>query len=131
MAANKALERGVAFPEPVPSTVVSGDPLLVGKLAAVAETDYSSTSGEASLSFEGAYFLSVVAKSSLSPSTGSAVKPGDAIYLTGGTLDSTTNCTTGGTLCKDSSGTFYGNALDSITSGSTATIRVRLQGKAA
>ncbi len=131
MAANKALERAAAFPFPVPSTVLSGDPLLIGKLAAVAETDFIATSGMAALSLEGAYFLPVTAKTSLSPSTGSAVKPGDALYVSGGTLDATTNCTTGGTICKDSSGAFYGNALDAITSGSTATIRVRLQGKAA
>lgn len=132
MAANKALERAVAVNLAVPSGVLSGDPLMVGDLAAVAETDYSSTSGQASLSFEGAYFLSVTAVSTLSPASGAAIKPGDAIYLKGGSTDSTTNCTTGGTLCVDASGSvFFGNALDAITSGATATIRVRLGGKAA
>jgi predicted RecA/RadA family phage recombinase len=129
VATNKALERAQAISYPAPATVVSGDPVLVGKLAGVAKTSYRSDTTEASIDHEGAYFLSVTAVTTISPAAGSAIKPGDAIYADGGTTDATTNFTTGFTLDKNSSGVFFGNALDAVTSGATATIRVRLDGK--
>lgn len=132
MSANNANARGEFLQFPVPSTVVSGDPILVGAMAAVAQESYTppgsvTPTGQVSVALIGCFFLSVTAKSSLSPSVGSAVKPGDKLYLDGGTLDSTTNVTTGGTLDKNTGGTFFGFACDAITSGSTATIRVRLK----
>lgn len=136
MANNKALERGSPLQFPMPSTVKSGDPILVGKLACVANEDAKDLFGNAqpnvSCDLEGAFNLSVVAGSQLSPLVGAAVKPGDVLYYSGGTLDATTNVTTGGTISKDSGSDFgtsvvFGTALDAITSGQTKTIRVRLK----
>ena len=136
MAANKALERGSPLQFPMPSTVKSGDPVLVGKLACVANEDakdpFGNVQPNVSCDLEGAFNLPVTAASALSPVTGSAVKPGDVLYYNGGTLDSVTNVTTGGTLSKDSTSDFgaavvFGTALDPITSGQTKTIRVRLK----
>jgi predicted RecA/RadA family phage recombinase len=129
MATNKSLERATAVTLAVPSTVKSGDLILVGVMAGIALTDYNASTGNATVDFDGAFLLSVTAKTSLSPSTGSQVKPGDALYLDGGSQDSTTNVTTGGTVDKNSSsGVYIGNALDGISSAATATIRVKLPG---
>jgi predicted RecA/RadA family phage recombinase len=129
MAANKAIERAVAISFPVPSTVLTGDPLLVGIMPGVAETSYgaqANPTGNVTVDMEGAFFLSVTAATVLSPQTGSAVKPGQALYADGGTLDSTTNVRTGFTIDKASGGVFFGYALDAIPSGDTAIIRVRI-----
>ncbi len=112
---------------------ISGDPLLFGKLAGIAETSYTPPTGVAtgniSVKFIGAFLLSVTAKSSLSPSVNAAIAVGDKIYADGGTLASDgSNCTYGFTLDNNSStGVYFGNALDAITAGSTSTIRVRLK----
>lgn len=145
MAANKALERGVAVTMPVPSAdnaglgPVSGEPLMFGTgtapgygLAGVAQNSYTPPTGvptgTVSVDFEGAYNLTVIAKSSLSPSTGKAINPGDKIYADGGTLDTTTGCLYGFTLdVNSSSGIYYGNSLDALTSGSSGVVRVRLK----
>lgn len=106
-----------------PTTVVAGDPVLLGGIPAVANTSYNSTTGGADFYFNGSFRLSVTAKSSLSPSVGAAIAPGAKVYYDGGTLDGTTNVTTGGTLDANSStGVLFGD-LDpieaTITSGTT------------
>ena len=116
----------------VPTTVVSGDPLIVGQLAGVSKEAYTTNptavpDGKVAVAFRGAAFLSVTAATVLSPLTGSAVKVGDKLYADGGTFDSTTNVTRGFTLDKNTGGVYFGNALDAITSGQTAVIRVRLK----
>jgi len=113
---------------PCPSTVVGGDPVLVGGLPAVALDSYNSRNGGTTFRFTGTYELSVIAATVVSPVTGSAVKPGDKIYATG-SLDSTTNVTTGLTLSKASGGTLFGSyAGTGITSASTDTAaRVKLK----
>lgn len=127
MAKNKALERANRLTVAVPSTVKSGDPILVGALNGVAETDYSAASGKASVCLEGAYFLAVVGSSSLSPVTGVAIKVGDPIYWDGGSTDSD-NVTTGGTLNANSTDNpIFGHALDALDSAASGTIRVRLR----
>lgn len=140
MASNKVGERGtpLQFTVPAAAAVKSNDPLLLGSLAVVAnESDGDATrpsTGIISGDLEGVFNLSVVAKTSLSPSTGSAVNPGDKIYADGGTLDANSGITYGFTLDKNSSGTLFGTAVSItggngplITSGSTATIAVRLK----
>lgn len=130
MATNKAFERGVELPFSMPTGVVSGQPVVIGNLAGVAQYTYAaipSPPGQISIDFEGVYFLSVTAKSGLSPSVNSAVKPGDNIYADGGTTDTATNVTTGFTLDKASASTLFGSAMDAIPAGQTATIRVRLK----
>jgi hypothetical protein len=124
--------RGEFLQFPVPNTVTSNQPLLVGQLAVVAQESYTppgglTPTGNVSCALIGAFFLTVTAKTSLSPSTNSAVNPGDKIYADGGSLDSTTNVTSGFTLDKNSGGTYFGNALDKLATGTTGTIRVRLK----
>jgi predicted RecA/RadA family phage recombinase len=128
MAKNKALERANRLTIAVPSTVKSGDPVMVGALNGVAETDYNALSGKASVCLEGAYFLAVVGSSQLSPIVGAAIKVGDPIYWDGGSLDSTTNVTTGGTLnANPTDNPVFGHALDALDSAASGTIRVRLR----
>lgn len=127
MATNKALEKANSVNFASPATVVSGDPVLVGILAAVAHASYRADTGEASFDLEGAYFLPVSALSALSPPVGAAMGVGDPVYAVGGALDVATNITTGFTLCADSvNGLLFGNLLDAVVAGATSTVRVRL-----
>lgn len=139
MAKNKIIENGAQpITVPVPSSILSGDPIMPGgKLPAVANENYNAATGNASMDVEGAFLLSVTAATALSPLAGSAVKAGDNIYAdTDGTLDATTNVYYGFTLTKNTGGRLFGTALPGptvstaslITSGSTATIAVRLKG---
>lgn len=124
MAANKAIERAVSVSFPVPTTISSGDPVMVGDIPGVAET--TEADGVATISMEGAYFLSVLASDGISPISGVALKPGDPVYADGGSTDSTTNITSGFTLDADDSKPLFGYVLDGVTSGATATVRVKL-----
>lgn len=116
-----------------PSGVVSGDPVLIGDLPAVAGDNYDSVKGGTWFRFAGTYELTVIAATVVSPITGSAVKQGDTIYVTG-SLDSTTNVTTSLVLSKATGGTKFGtyDSPTDITSGTTDTAaRVKLRENAA
>jgi hypothetical protein len=106
-----------------PSTVLAGDPVLIGGvLPAVAVDSYNANTGGTVFRIAGTFSLTVIAATVVSPITGSAVKAGDKIYATG-TLDATTNITTGLTLSKASGGVAFGTYDDStaITSATTST----------
>jgi predicted RecA/RadA family phage recombinase len=107
-----------------PTTVKSGDPVLLGMLPAVAQDDYQTNLGGTVFETDGTFTLTVIGKSSESPSTGKAINPGDFIYAVG-TLDATTNVTTGLTLdANSSSGTKFGRLDPSyvtVASGATDT----------
>lgn len=113
---------------PCPSTVLSGDPVLVGALPAIAMDSYNAANGGTTFRFAGTHAFTVIGATVVSPLTGSAVKPGDKIYATG-TLDATTNITTGLTLSKATGGTLFGTyGGTGITSGTTDTAAlVKLQ----
>jgi predicted RecA/RadA family phage recombinase len=90
--------------------VGSGDPVVVGNaLRGVAQTDYDSADGKASVDTEGVYDLSVTATDDAG---NSAVAEGDRLY------------TDGTTITKKKSGKFFGVALETVTTGATATIEV-------
>ena len=92
------------------STVVSGQPVLIGKMAAVSmDTASGVAAGTPTFCFGGTFTLSVTAKSTLSPSVGLAINPGDYIYADGGALDATSNMTTGFTLDANSGGVLFGH----------------------
>lgn len=118
------------------STLVAGQPLLIGNTAAghhmsgvSMDTAANVANSLPTILFGGSFALTVTAKSSLSPSTGETINPGDPIYADGGTLDSASNMTTGFTLDANSNAPFFGN-LDptgpALLSGTTATVTVVL-----
>lgn len=114
MATNK-IQDGVLLSLAVASTVVSGDPVIVGNgIPGVAITSYDSVSGKAVIDTSGVYDLSVQAKND---DGNSAVAIGDRIYI-GST----------GILSKKVSGKFFGIALETVTTGATATINVKIGG---
>jgi predicted RecA/RadA family phage recombinase len=113
-----------------PSTVKSGDAVLVGAEPAVALNDYQSNSGGATFYFGGTFSLTVVGSSSHSPYTGEALGPGAQVYASG-TLDTATNVTTALLISGTTSDTAFG-FIDptgpGVTSGATNTATpVRLQ----
>ena len=111
MALNYVYE-GNSVKLPVSAGGVSGDPELVGDLAAVLLQD-SDDSDEAVCALEGVFELSVTGADNAGDV---AVSIGDKIYMDGGTLN------------KDGTdGTLFGYALDTVGSGSTATIPVKLK----
>lgn len=98
-----------------PATPKSGDPVLLGQLAGVAQTD-ERADGNASVAFVGAFKLSV---KGIDGSGNKAIAAGDTIfYVTGDTPK----------LSAKATGVKFGTALDGVTSGATTTIRVRLNG---
>lgn len=106
-----------------PSTVLAGDPLLVGNEAGVAVDNYNSANGGTTVRFSGTFALTVIAATTVSPLVGEACQQGNIIYASG-TLDSTTNVTTGLTLSKQSSGgTVFGHydSTTDLASGTTST----------
>lgn len=120
-----------------PTTVKSGDPVLIGGiLPAVAMDNYQSNSLGTVFRIAGSFDLTVIGQSDhASPPTGAAIKPGDQLYATG-TLDATTNMITGLTIDKGSgvSGAQKFGTLDqttSVASGATATATVKLRETAA
>lgn len=106
-----------------PSTVKAGDPVLIGKIPAVALDDYQSNTGGTTFLLNGTFQLSVIAVTQISPAVGAAINPGDPLYAEG-TLDSTTNITTGLTISATSGDTPFGHLDPSaaiISSGATDT----------
>ena len=99
-----------------PSTVKSGDAVLIGKMPAVALDDYSSVTGGTTFLLGGSFNLTVIGQTVASPQTAAAIKPGDKVFAIG-TLDSTTNITTGLTLDGATGGTLFGEIDPSYTSG--------------
>lgn len=96
-----------------PATPASGDPVLIGQIPAVALTDERSD-GTTTIDTAGAYNLSVKA---VDTGGSAAVNPGDIIYYVSGDTPK---------LSRKNTGVRYGYALGAITSGSTATISVKL-----
>jgi len=91
-----------------PTTVKSGNAVLLGSIPAVALDDYQANEGGTTFLLGGSFLLTVVAESG-SPLSGHQINPGDKLYADGGTIDPTTNVTTGFTLTADATyGTFFG-----------------------
>lgn len=102
----------------VASTVVSGDPVMVGNaIAGVAQTSYSSADGKAVIDTEGVFDLSV---KGVNDDGNVAVAIGDRLYYTS---------TDTPVLSKKVSGKFFGVALETVDSGATATINVKIGGQ--
>lgn len=106
-----------------PSTVKSGDLVLVGTAPACALNDYQTNTGGATFYFSGTFTGTVIGSSSHSPYTPVAINPGSPLYASG-TLDSTTNVTTGLLITAYTSDTPFGRVDESgpgVLSGATNT----------
>ncbi len=109
-----------------PTTVLAGDPVLLGTIPAVALDNYQAAISGTTFLCNGSFVLTVVAATVVSPITGSAVKPGDKIYATG-SLDTATNVTTSLVLSKATGGVLFGHldpSYPEITSATTDTAAV-------
>ena len=114
-----------------PTTVLAGDPVLIGTLPGVALNSYQASTGGAVFLLNGSFFLPVTGATQLSPAVNHALKPGDKVFADGGTLDATTNVTTGFTLDGNTGGTFFGRIDPSdpgVGSGVTGTPSVLVGG---
>ncbi len=103
-----------------PTTIKSGDPVLIGKRPAVALDDYQSITGGTTFLLGGSFTLTTVGKSVLSPVTNAAIPPGDPVYAdTDGSTFTTggANLYYGFTLDANSSGTLFGHVDPSYTGG--------------
>ena len=111
-----------------PSTIASGDPVLLGTIAAVALDSYDSILGGTTFCTDGSYALAVTAASTQSPVSGLAIAPNAELYATG-SYDATTGVTHGLTIDLTRGGTPFGNAEveAAVTAGTTSTISVRLK----
>jgi predicted RecA/RadA family phage recombinase len=113
MATNK-IQDGKLLHIAVGAAIVSGNPVVVGNaIRGVAQTSYDAN-GKAVIDTEGVYDLSVQA---VDDAGNSAVAIGDRLYHDGTT-----------TLSKKKSGKFFGVALEVVTTGTTATINVKIGG---
>lgn len=118
MAKNIINETGrTASVTPTNGGALSGDPGRFGDLPFVALTDIAkggNPAGKCTAQFAGVAEVSV---KGVNGSGNSAVAEGDVIYYVDGDTPK---------LSKKATGTRYGVALAAVTSGSTATIRVRI-----
>lgn len=96
-----------------PAVPASGDPLLVGQIPGVAQTA-EDAAGNTSAALKGVFNLSV---KGIDGGGNSAVAIGDIIYYVTGDTPK---------LSKKATGVRFGYALGTVTSGSTATIPVKL-----
>lgn len=122
MAKNRVFEKGqyLSVTCSHPAAPDSGQPCRIGSLTGVATTD-ERTDGKTSVDFGPAvYDLST---KGVNDAGNSAVAAGDALYYVDGDVDDGT-----GFLSKKDSGFFIGYALEAVTGGSTATIRVLING---
>lgn len=111
MALNSKYANGRKLSLPVPSGVVSGDPVLVGALPGVATVDRGAggnAAGYASVDTGGAYDLEIVA--------GAAMVAGAEVFI-----DATTRV-----LSDDDTDVFFGYVLEAIAGASTVTRPVKV-----
>lgn len=115
MAKNEVYKQGkyLSLAATDPATPASGDPLIVGQIPGVAQTA-EDTAGNTSVAMEGVFNLSV---KGIDGSGNSAVAIGDILYYTSGDTPK---------ISKKATGVRFGYALGTVTSGSTATIPVKL-----
>lgn len=111
-----------------PSTVKSGDPVLIGTLAGVALNDYDATLMGTTFDLDGTFSLTVFGGDSTSAGNSKAINQGDEIFAIG-TYDATTNCQTSLTLDATTGNTPFGSLDQSVAvaAGSTVLASVRLK----
>ena len=114
MALNMVHEEGTQIVV-VQASRVSGDPMVVGQIPGVALTSSESGTNNVTMKTDGVFLLSVKGENNAG---NSAVAIGDILYYEAGQTPP---------VNKDNvAGVRFGYAMDAITSGSTATIRVKV-----
>ncbi len=113
MAKNKVQEFVNIHNLPVPSGVVSGDPVVVSALPGVAETTRDAN-GNADVKHPGGLVYKLSVKG-IDGSGNSTVAIGDKLYFVSGDTPK---------ISKKATGVAFGYALGGVTSGATATIEV-------
>lgn len=113
MATNRKYASNRYLTLPVPSGVVSGDPVIKGQIAGVALINRDSA-GNASVDTGGVYNLSV---KGVNDAGNVAIAVGDPVYFLVGDTPK---------ISAKNSGTLFGHALEAVNSGATTTIQVRL-----
>lgn len=109
MATNRVFEKSSQRAVPVPTGVVSGDPVLIGEaLVGVALIDRDAD-GEATVQFDGEFNLEIVA--------GGAMAVGDIVYI-----DDATNRE----LSDTNTGVRFGYLMEVISGAGTVTRRVKI-----
>jgi predicted RecA/RadA family phage recombinase len=108
MATNRTYEKATQLAVPVPSGIVSGDPVLIGDaLVGVALIDRDAD-GEATVQFDGAFELEVVA--------GAAMAVGDLVYIDAVTL----------VLSDSAADVRFGYLMEAIAGAGTSTVLVKV-----
>jgi predicted RecA/RadA family phage recombinase len=116
MALNLSSERSTRHTLPVPSGVVSGDPVVFGHIPGVALTSRDAA-GNATVELPFAAVTVQVAVGGIDGSGNSAVVVGNSLYFTAGDTPK---------INKKTTGTRYGVALGAVDSAGSATIKVLL-----
>lgn len=96
-----------------PATPASGDPVRIGEMTGIAETDEHD---DGTTSVDTGAFVATFSVKAVNTGGNSAVALGDMLYY----VDADTPV-----LSKKDTGRLFGYALEAITGGQTATIRVK------
>lgn len=113
MAANLKFQPVWTLTLPVPAGTKSGDPVMVGTIAGMAEIDRQ-TDGNATVNVGGVVTISV---KGINGAGNVAVAVGDKLYFTTGDTPP---------VSAKATGSLYGKAVGVVTSGATTTIDVLL-----
>ena len=113
MATNEIYDHGDSLELPVPATYTSGDPVVVGKMPGVLQTDRDSD-GNAIVKMRGVFDLSVEGTDAVG---NTAIAVGDAVFWT---------LADDPLLSADESGELFGHALEVVLTSATSTIKVRV-----
>ena len=109
-----------------PATIKQGQPVLLGKIPAVALDDYQAINGGTTFLLNGSFALTVIAVTQISPAVGAAINPGDPLFAEG-TLDTATNVTYNLSISATPGDTPFGHLDPSgsgILSGATNTAAI-------
>lgn len=113
--AKNFVKEGLRHQFAVTAGLKSGDPVVIGQIPGVLETD-ADAANKAVVNLTGVFNLSV---KGVDASANAAVAVGDAIYYVQADTPK---------LSKKNTGVLFGYALGAVVSGATTTIEVRLKG---
>ena len=92
-----------------PTTILAGQPVLIGTIPAVALDNYQVLTGGTTFLLGGTFALTVVGQTVESPQTTHKINPGDKLYASNGTFDAVTNITYGFVIDANSANNQFGH----------------------